>query len=343
MRPLRASASSTARLALLALLACSGFWSPFAPCQETAAIVGQVFTDRGQPVTSGVAVTVETSEGMFVEKQITNSDGQFEFQNLRKKSYRLTVDVEGFQPTQKDVDLGYAGLRVIVNLFLIPALKTRQDSAALPTLTDMRATGSARKEYEKGVRALKDKDLGRGRAHFEKAIAIYPCFARAQTDFALTLVAGHDFPRAEASLKKAIECDPEFLDANTQLGHLYNLQKRFEESEAILQQGLRRSPEAWQFSYQLGIAHYGLGEYAKAEEDYGKVQALNPTPPAEFHIKFADAHLKNSAVDKAYAEMQAYLHVEPNGRFAAKVKSIMQQIESSGILRSGQPERERER
>jgi len=80
------------------------------------------------------------------------------------------------------------------------------------------------------------------------------------------------------------------------------------------------------------MAHYSLKQYNQAEEEYLKVQSLNPNAPAELHVKLADIYLKENAYDKAYAQRQAYLQAEPEGRFASKIKAIMRQMESSGAL-----------
>ncbi len=320
------------RIIVLFILACWVFSVSPAACQNTASIEGQVRTDEGRVIPFGVTVRLETGEGMLEGEQPANSAGYFEFDNVLKTAYRVIATAEGFQPAEKDIDLVYSANRVNVNLFLSPVNKTRLVSSALTTLTDMSAPAKARKEYEKGVRALGSKNLQEARAHFENAVADYSCYARAQTDLALTLSAQREYPRAVAALKKAIECDQAYLDAYIQLGQIFNTQKQFAESETFLQQGLRHSASAWQFHYQLGVAHYGLRQYEKAEEDYLKVQSLNTTPPPELHIKLADVYLKRSKYEKAYEEMQTYLRAEPNGRFATKVKNIMQQMDSAGIF-----------
>lgn len=304
--------------------------------QQTVTLVGRVRTDRGQAISSGVNLRLETTEGLLVAQQPASSDGEFEFASLRKMSYRLTVTAEGFQPHQQDLDLGYGATKVVINVFLSSAAKSKPLAGALPALTDSGASKKARKEHEKGLQALGSKKLSEARDHFQRAVAEYSCYARAQTNLALVLSALHELPAAEAALKKAIECDGGFLDAYPQLGLLFNLEKKFAESEAVLQEGLRRSPGSWQFYYQLGGAHFGLGQYTKAEEDYLKAQSFNQTLPAEVHVKLADVYLKTGAYNKAYAEMQAYLRADPNGRFAAKIKNIMQEMESTGVLHSPQ-------
>jgi tetratricopeptide (TPR) repeat protein len=246
--------------------------------------------------------------------------------------YRLIVTAEGFETWQQEIDLGEGANEYIVRITLSPLNKVKEIAALAPALTDAQAPKTARKEYEKGSRALAARQFDEARTHLEKALSEFPCYARAQTDLAVVLTERRDLQGAEAALRKAMECDPGFPDAYTQLGQLLNAEKKFAESADLLQDGLRRSPGAWQFYYQLATAHYGLKQYSQAEEEYLKVQSLNPNAPAELHVKLADVYFKENAYDKAYAEMQAYLRAEPDGRFAAKIKGIMRQMESSGAV-----------
>ncbi len=318
---------------LVCLFVYGGVGVPRGFGQHVGSILGQVRADGGQVIPTGVTVRLETREGMPVGQQPVNSAGEFEFGDLRKISYRLTATAEGYQAAEKYIDLGYGADRVIVNLFLVPATKTKTITSEVQSVTDLSAPPGARKEYEKGARALAEKDVPGAVSHFEKAVAEYPCYARAQTDLALALAGTQEWARAEAALKKAIECDASFLDAYAELGQILNAQKRFTESETFLEQGLRHSASAWQFYYQLGVADFGLAQYVKAERDFLKVQSLNPAPPPELHVKLADVYLKQGAYEKAYVAMQSYLRADPSGRFAAKVKGIMQQMETAGVAR----------
>lgn len=305
-----------------------------AACQETVALSGQVVTYTGQTIWSGVMITLETEWGERAAQTPPNSAGRFDIAGLKKLRYRLIVTAEGFETWQQDVDLGHGANQYTVRITLTPLNKVKETAASAPALTDDQAPKSARKEYEKGLRALAARQLDEARTHLEKALAEFPCYARAQTDLAVVLTERRELPGAEAALHKAVQCDPGFPDAYTQLGQLLNAEKKFAESADLLQDGLRRSPGAWQFYYQLATAHFGLKQYGQAEEEYLKVQSLNPNAPADLHVKLADVYLKENAYDKAYAQMQAYLQAEPEGRFATKIKAVMRQMESSGALRA---------
>jgi len=325
---------ASAYLSILILLGI-GLIGPLpAACQETVVLSGQVVTYTGQTIPSGVTITLETESGERAAQTPANTEGRFELASLRKMHYRLTVTAEGFETWQQDIDLGRGANQYTVRITLTPLKRVKEVPAPAPSLTDDQAPKTARREYEKGSRALTARHLDEARAHLEKALAEFPCYARAQTDLAVILTERRELQSAEAALRKAVQCDPGFPDAYAQLGQLLNAEKKFAESADLLQDGLRRSPSAWQFYYQLAIAHFGLKQYSQAEEEYLKVQSLNAMAPADLHVKLADVYLKESAYDKAYAQMQAYLQAEPQGRFAAKIKAIMRQMESSGALRA---------
>jgi tetratricopeptide (TPR) repeat protein len=300
-------------------------------------IGGYVRGPDGRALSTGVTLTLETEDGELVRTQSANQDGQFEFVDLRKMRYRLTVTAEGFQPMQQVLDLRTPSARALVNLFLTPMGGTKSEKGLAPSLTDQQAPKKAREEYSKGIEAFAKEEYSSARSHLEKATTDYPCFARAQTQLALTLVYMGSSNQAEAPLRKSIECDPGYYEAHLVLGQLFNQEKKFEESEKILTEGLRLSPGSWQFYYQLGVAHVGLRQYNKADLDYQKVLSFNPTPPPEYHVKVADVYLAQEAYDKAYAEMQAYLQAQPSGRFAEKVRKIIREMEAAGVLDRARP------
>jgi len=341
------ASASRSRLHVALLFSLSGYLYFVQPAQRTlwaepqtgtVTLGGWVHAEYGQTVPAGVTVHLETNEGMVGGEQAVNTSGYFEFLGLTKTSYRLTVTAPGFQTYEQNLDLGPVGDKLVLTIFLSPAGETKLPRPpALSSFTDNNASKKARQEYEKGVRALHDGNLSKAQAHLESAVQEYPCYARAQSDLALVLSEKREFSASEAALKKALECDPDYLDAYNELGQLYYNEKKYQDSETILQEGLRRSPASWQFYYQLGADHYRLGQYGKAEQEYLKAKSLNSSVPEEIHVKLADVYLKQYAYDKAYAEMQAYVRAEPNGRYAAKLKSVMHQMESDHVLQAASP------
>ena len=327
--------SSWSRLILLLLLGLPTLSTHRGWAQEPVILAGQVRGPDGRVVSVPVNLKLETEEGTLVQSQLVSPGGQFEFTDLSKNPYRLTVTAEGFQTLQQVLDLRTPSSRTFINLFLTPVGAAKNERGAAPSLTDQQAPKKAREEFGKGLRDFSKEKYSDARAHFEKAVREYPCFARALTQLAVTLIYLRASSQAEAPLRKSIECDPGYYEGHLVLGQLLNVDKKFVESEKILAEGLRLSPGSWQFYYQLGIAHFGLGQYDKAEQDYQKVMSFNSSPPPEYHVKLADVYLAQEVYEKAYAEMQAYLQVEPSGRFADKIRRIMQDMKAAGVLDKG--------
>jgi len=299
---------------------------------EDGVIDGRVQAVNGRAIPTIVTLKLVTPAGEVVSERPTTTAGQFDFPNLRHIAYVLTASADGFESSQQLVNLGRSAGRVTLNIFLQPAPKGPPPIMESESLTDSQAPKNARKEFEKGAQALGKRDFGAARSHLAKAVKDFPCYARAQTNLAVVLGSEGESGEAEAALKKAIECDPGFTDPYLQLGLVYISQKNFKASLAELTEGTRHAPAAWQFYFQMGVAHYGLGQFHDAEQDFLKARSFDPPQQDDIQVKLADVYLKEGQYAKAYSEMETYLAANPQGRFADKIKDIMHQMESRGAV-----------
>jgi tetratricopeptide (TPR) repeat protein len=303
-------------------------------------VSGQVVTEGEAVIPSGVTVVVETRDGKRSAEIHPDAQGRFEILNLVRQTYVMTVSAEGFYPQELLLDLKDGGDEVVTLQIVMHRAPSTKSSSHLPALTDLSAPKNARKLFEKAVHDLHADRLDGARQKFQKAIAAYPCYARALTGLASIQIAARELDAAAASLHQAVRCDPGFPDACVLLGKVLNNQKKFVESEEILKQGLRLSPDAWPLYDQLATAHYNEGQYAKAQEEWLRVLAINPSPPAELHAKLAAVCLQGGARDKSYAEMQAYLRAEPSGRFASTFKTMLPRLRASEARAAPSPQPE---
>jgi len=291
---------------------------------------GVVRLDSGNKHVTSATVTLETLEGPVVAEQTVGTDGRFHFLGLQKQVYNLIASADGYQTYVQMLDLGTGSVSYFVEITLKPSGAVATPMASLPSRTDATAPKKARKECERGIRAFEQAKLREAQVHFERAISVYPCYARAQKNLALTLFQEHDL-HAEGPLKKAIECDPDFVDAYLHLGRLLNAEKRFDESHKVLAEGVRRAPSSWRLYFLLAQADEGLRNDTVAEQEFLRAQSFWPAASA-VHEELANLYLKEKAYDKAYVEMQAYLAADPNGVYAEKIKRVVQQLVSAGLI-----------
>jgi len=302
------------------------------PEDPELAVEGTLRMDRGARQTTGAAVTLATSEGEIVDEQSVSTNAQFQFTGLQAGAYVVTATAEGYEPFQQPLTLSASVTRAFVNITLKLSSSAASPASNLPSRSDTLASKKARREWEQGTRALARRQLDDAQAHFEKAIAVYPCYARAETDLALTLMREGQSMQAEAPLKKSIQCDPDYVDAYLHLGRLLNEAQRFAEGRHVLAEGVRRAPSSWDFYFQLGQADFGLEDYPNAEQDYRQAQSFGTAVPTVIYQRLAAVYLKENNYGKAYDEMQSYLTEEPQGPYAAGIRKVMKQLKSAGLV-----------
>lgn len=292
---------------------------------------GQVQTDRGMVVKNAL-VRLETLEGERVEEKPATTAGQFFFSSIPKGDYVLVVTADGFETYREAVNMREGPDQYNVSVNLTPLGKAAPARADPPALSDAQAPKQARSNYQRAEKAIAARKYGEARKRLEAAVALYPCYARAQTRLGLVMSQQKDYPDAEAAFRRSISCDPGYLDAYLELGQLLNAEKRYEEAMPVLEQGLRQAPASWEFYCQAGLAQYGLKHYDVAELEFSKAKSLAPGAIPEIDARLADVYLKENSFQKAYASMQEYLKAAPNGRLAARIRTIIAQMQSGGVL-----------
>jgi Tfp pilus assembly protein PilF len=303
---------------------------PFAAAQRVT-LEGRVQTIRGFSLPNNVTIHIETNDGKDMGNTPVNSDGEFSIPDLEKLTYTVTVTAEGFETYEQEISLAFTGSTYFLNVFLTPTGQKKEEKAP-PSRTDLQAPRDARKEFRKAEHAMQAHNARSAEQHLKKAVALFPCYARAQASLASLMMQRRDLKEAEAPLRQSIHCDPDFTDAYAELGQLLNAQTRFGESLTVLEEGERRKPSEWQFYYQEGLAYYGEQKFSNAEGEFLKALTFNSDPPSNFHVHFANIYLKEAKYPKAYAEMQTYLQQAPKGSFAPQIRNIMQQMEHAGVL-----------
>jgi tetratricopeptide (TPR) repeat protein len=292
--------------------------------------------EEGKKRVAKAVVSLEDPHGRVVGEETVSANGQFCFSGLAQMQYTLIASAAGHETYVQLVDLTVGtGMRA-VNIILRPIKNEATTEISGAARTDASAPKKARKELERGVRASEGRKLSEARAHFEKAVNIYPCYARAQVGLALTMMRERDAQHAEAPLRKAIKCDPDFVEPYLHLGRLFNSEQRYVESRTVLADGVRRAPSSWVFYYHLGQADEGLKNYTLAEQELLRALSFGPRVSASVHEKLADVYLRENAYEKAYAQMRAYLQAEPDGPYAARIRAVMQQLESAGRVHPSQ-------
>jgi tetratricopeptide (TPR) repeat protein len=87
--------------------------------------------------------------------------------------------------------------------------------------------------------------------------------------------------QAEALLEKAVAIDPQFDEAYLQLGVLRSTRGDFEQAIRAYKKAMEVNPNLAEAHYRLGLAYQGIGEKAKAQQEFQVYEQVQKTEAAE--------------------------------------------------------------
>ena len=322
------SRCSTYLLALLVgLLNCSTAWAQrerdtyTTPSANAFEVLGQVRqSGSGLPATR-ISVRLERFGGGVVDQIDTDGSGRFRFANLQRGYYRVVVNTPGYRPMQQDADL-----QVVFRAFLVFELTEEKPSAGvLLDVIDARAPTEAREALIRGRTALAKKLYRDATEHLQRAIVIYPQFYEAHLLLGTAYVDQREWKKAEGVFQKALELKADSVAPMLALGEVYWRERRYDEAEQTLLAGLKLDERAWTGYFTLARLYWDQGNIAKAAPAIGHTLQLKPGF-AEAHLLAGNILLRVDQPQRALAEYQEYLRLEPKGEFAAETHELVNKL-----------------
>ena len=291
------------------------------PSANSFEVVGQVrIAETGLPA-NRVPIRLERFGGGLVDQIDTDSTGRFRFPNLQRGYYRVICNAPGFRPAQQDADL-----QVMFRAFLVFELTPENSSPnTLLDVIDARAPAGAREELIRGRAALGKKSYEEAVSHLQKAIDVYPGFYEAHLLLGTALMDTREWKKAEAAFQRAVDLKAGSAAAILFLGEVYWRQKRYDEAEKTLLDGLKLDDKSWHGYFTLARLHWDLNNISKAGPAIGRTLQLKPDF-AEAHLLAGNILLKINQQERALAEYQEYLRLEPKGEFAVQTRELVQKL-----------------
>jgi TolA-binding protein len=248
----------------------------------------------------------------------------------------LRISAPGYQPVWKFVDMRTGDVGG-VNMGTLVLSPTFVDPSSEVSVNSLMVPKKARKEYQKGEKALRDNDLKGAANHLQKAVADYNKFAPAWNDLGRVYITAHQNDKAAQAFTNAIAADSGYVVPYLNLAQLQIQGQQYANAADTAGKALGVHPGLPAAAYLEALADFQLNRFDAAEQSAREAERGPHQNIPQLHLLLANILLRRNDFSAAAQEMQAYLKEFPNGQFVAEVKSRLPQVEDAAARQSASP------
>ncbi len=267
-----------------------------------------------------------------VSENFTNDQGRADFIGVPVGNYHVIVTGEGIEAADSgvfEVDRRKASQALFITVRRSKeddSNGVRQGSPSVAAI-DLNVPDSARKEFDKANEDMVRQDWASALKRLNQAIAIYPQYAPAYNNLAVTYGHMNDPAHEREALEKAIALNDHFVPPLVNLAKLCFKDKATARAETLLESATRAEPNNAGTMMLLAQAQLLNKHYDAAIATARKVHAIPHQSLAVIHYIAARAFERENRLPDALAELQIFLTEEPKGARADHVREEIAHIE----------------
>ena len=286
---------------------------------QRGAVRGKITDPDGNPV-PGVQVSIVLLDGGGRPVRIeTNDRGEFLRAGLPVQMYRVSFELDGWEPLQAMVTVSNGGQSVInETLFPLPEGVLSQAQA-----------DRADKHLQAAQDAFQDGNFQDAVTEFNGFLELVPNSGPAHFNLAAAHERLQDYPAAIAAYEKSYELDDSMLEAIMAVGDLHGRQKEWEQALAAFDRAMELVEGNAVNLFNYAVYASNADKIELADEFYQKSAAADPEfAPAFLQVGMARARQEDR--EGAIAAFERYLEIDPDGAQSAMVIEILDQLRPPG-------------
>ena len=286
---------------------------------QRGAIRGKIVDPDGAPL-AGVSVSIVLLDGGGRPIDIeTNENGEFTRAGLRSQDYRVSLELEGYEPLQAMVSVSSGG-QAFINETLHP-LPEGVLSPAQAVLADAHLE-AAQGAFEAG-------DFQTAVTEFEGFLELMPSSAPAYFNLAAAHERLEDYPAAIAAYEKAYELGPEMAEGILAVADLHGRMEDWDAALAAFDRVLDLVEASAVNLFNYAVYASNAERPDLAEEFYEKATVADPEFATAFY-QLGLAKARKEDREAAIAAFERFLELDPDGALAASALEVLDALRQPG-------------
>jgi tetratricopeptide (TPR) repeat protein len=199
------------------------------------------------------------------------------------------------------------------------------------SVTTLAAPPNARKAYEKGLSAMREKRWDAAASEMTKAVTAYPKFAAAWFELGRLRRAHNDLNGAVEAWKEALKSDPRYVKPYESLIALAEQQQDWADSEKYSHDWIQLAPEDFPAAYLYNaVANAQLNHVVEAEAAVRKGLSLDKDQRLpRLRYVLALILMQKHEYSESAKYFRTYLELAPNAKDAASVREELTKLEAA--------------
>jgi Tetratricopeptide repeat len=251
----------------------------------------------------------------------------------------IRISVPGYVPLDFPIT-NTASLGVIdIGVLQLRRIGTAPSGAV--SATSLLVPNNARKEFDQGVKDIRDNHLPQAIQHLQRAVGAYDKYAAAWTELGRAYAASHDPGKARQSFETAIAADPKYVPPYLSLSAIQLDDQDYEGVLETIGKAVDVDPTITTgvASYIQGVANFRLNRLDAAQEDLLQAEKGSHQNTPQLHVILAELYLRQNDSADAAAHMRAYIKEAPQGSFAPEMRKRLEEIDQAASNAGGSGDR----
>ncbi|PYU19721.1 MAG: hypothetical protein DMG32_23885 [Acidobacteria bacterium] len=289
----------------------------------------------------GVRVDLQGLTGGILATSFTSGNGSFQFNNVRPGSYELIFEQPGYNDDREHLEIDGPVFGITVGLRRF-APGGAAEAGPTVSVRELSIPEKARGAMSKGMSLLYQKsDYPGSIKQFQRAIQAYPNYYEAYAQMGLAYMRNKDAAQSEKALRKSMDLSEEhYPDALFLLAALFSSERRFADAEPLARKSVELDAISWHAQSELAQALLGLKRPDEAEK-YAQAAAKLEPDNAMLALLLADVHIQLRNGPALLDDLNSYLKLAPNGRYAEQVRqerdTVRQRLQNTQAAPAASP------